>query len=247
MHEALWQVSLYAPITLYPVDPAANTGAAFCPPSPKSARTGLLQAVQPATSWSLNHTLCASCTCIGGAAAPALAVARAQAARQQSQSVRGLITFPLALQPLLPAPPLQPGWAWHNSWRCTPGALLTPLLSHRGEQPLLLTPAVASPSGAVRSLQLMPRRIKYRKAFKSMGFNEVIVPNTRQLAFGMYGICAKEHCRLPARTLETARCAHMHTLRASYPAPDVFYTLLTLLHTCRSKALRYLLLEPGIK
>jgi hypothetical protein len=59
--------------------------------------------------------------------------------------------------------------------------------------------------GSVRSFVLMPRRIKYRKAHKSMGFNETICPNTRQLAFGVYGIRAMEHCRIPARTLEAAR------------------------------------------
>lgn len=59
--------------------------------------------------------------------------------------------------------------------------------------------------GSVRSFVLMPRRIKYRKAHKSMGFNETICGNTRQLAFGLYGIRAMEHCRIPARTLEAAR------------------------------------------
>lgn len=59
--------------------------------------------------------------------------------------------------------------------------------------------------GGVRTFVLMPRRIKYRKAHKSMGFNETICPNTRQLAFGLYGIRAMEHCRIPARTLEAAR------------------------------------------
>jgi hypothetical protein len=59
--------------------------------------------------------------------------------------------------------------------------------------------------GSVRSFVLMPRRIKHRKAHKSMGFNETICPNTRQLAFGLYGIRAMEHCRIPARTLEAAR------------------------------------------
>eukprot|EP00775_Hariotina_reticulata_P011899 gene11899-12043_t len=57
----------------------------------------------------------------------------------------------------------------------------------------------------------MPRRIKYRKAHKSMGFNDTICPNTRQLAFGMYGIRAMEHCRIPAKTLEAVR----RTLRRS--------------------------------
>lgn len=51
----------------------------------------------------------------------------------------------------------------------------------------------------------MPRRIKYRKAFKGIGFNETIVPNHRQLAFGQYGIRAMEHARLPARTIEAVR------------------------------------------
>jgi hypothetical protein len=59
--------------------------------------------------------------------------------------------------------------------------------------------------GSVRSFVLMPRRFKFRKAHKSMGFNETICPNTRQLAFGLYGIRAMEHCRIPARTLEAAR------------------------------------------
>lgn len=51
----------------------------------------------------------------------------------------------------------------------------------------------------------MPRRVKYRKAHKSMGFNETICGNTRQLAFGLYGIRALEHCRIPASTLEAVR------------------------------------------
>jgi hypothetical protein len=59
--------------------------------------------------------------------------------------------------------------------------------------------------GSVRTFVLMPRRFKFRKAHKSMGFNETICPNTRQLAFGLYGIRAMEHCRIPARTLEAAR------------------------------------------
>jgi large subunit ribosomal protein L16 len=57
----------------------------------------------------------------------------------------------------------------------------------------------------VRGLQLTPRRVKYRKAFKSLGFNETICPNTRQLAWGLYGIRAVEHARVPARTIEAAR------------------------------------------
>ncbi|KAI8463625.1 MAG: ribosomal protein L10e/L16 [Monoraphidium minutum] len=58
---------------------------------------------------------------------------------------------------------------------------------------------------AVRRFQLMPRRTKYRKAFKSLGFNEVICPNTRQLAWGKYGIRAVDHARVPARTVEAVR------------------------------------------
>jgi hypothetical protein len=46
---------------------------------------------------------------------------------------------------------------------------------------------------------------RYRKAFKSMGFNETICPNTRQLAFGAFGIRAMAHGRLPAKTIEAAR------------------------------------------
>jgi hypothetical protein len=57
----------------------------------------------------------------------------------------------------------------------------------------------------VRGFVLMPRRVKYRKAHKSVGFNETICPNTRQLAFGLYGIRALEHARIPARTLEAVR------------------------------------------
>lgn len=52
---------------------------------------------------------------------------------------------------------------------------------------------------------LMPRKVKYRKAHNSMGFNETICGNTRQLAFGMYGIRALEHCRIPASTIEAVR------------------------------------------
>ncbi|KAF6253234.1 ribosomal protein L10e/L16 [Scenedesmus sp. NREL 46B-D3] len=61
----------------------------------------------------------------------------------------------------------------------------------------------------------MPRRIKFRKAHKSMGFNETICPNTRQLAFGLYGIRAMEHCRIPARTLEAARRTLRRTIKKS--------------------------------
>lgn len=57
----------------------------------------------------------------------------------------------------------------------------------------------------VRTFVLMPRRVKYRKAHKSMGFNETVCGNTRQLAFGLYGIRALEHCRIPAGTLEAVR------------------------------------------
>ncbi|WIA39505.1 hypothetical protein OEZ86_005600 [Tetradesmus obliquus] len=67
--------------------------------------------------------------------------------------------------------------------------------------------------GSVRSFVLMPRRIKYRKAHKSMGFNETICGNTRQLAFGLYGIRAMEHCRIPARTLEAARRTLRRTIK----------------------------------
>lgn len=56
-----------------------------------------------------------------------------------------------------------------------------------------------------RGFQPMPRRIKYRKAFKSMGFNETRCPNTRQLAWGAFGIRAVEHARVPARTIEAVR------------------------------------------
>jgi hypothetical protein len=64
----------------------------------------------------------------------------------------------------------------------------------------------------VRHFVMMPRRIKYRKAHKSQGFNDTICPNTRQLAFGMYGIRAMEHCRIPAKTLEAVRWASVRLL-----------------------------------
>jgi hypothetical protein len=69
------------------------------------------------------------------------------------------------------------------------------------EQPQLLQIA----GQQVRHFVLMPRRVKYRKAHKSMGFNETVCGNTRQLAFGLYGIRALEHCRIPAGTIEAAR------------------------------------------
>lgn len=56
-----------------------------------------------------------------------------------------------------------------------------------------------------RHFVLMPRKVKYRKAHKSVGFNETICGNTRQLAFGLYGIRALEHCRMPAGTIEAVR------------------------------------------
>ena len=58
---------------------------------------------------------------------------------------------------------------------------------------------------SVRGLKLIPKRTPYRKAHKGMGFNETIVPNTRQLAYGLYGLRAMEHARIPARTLEAVR------------------------------------------
>jgi large subunit ribosomal protein L16 len=58
-----------------------------------------------------------------------------------------------------------------------------------------------------RGLVMMPRRPKYRKAHKGLGFNETPVPNTRQLVYGQFGLRALEHARLPARTLEAARRA----------------------------------------
>jgi hypothetical protein len=61
------------------------------------------------------------------------------------------------------------------------------------------------PGQQLRHFVLMPRRVKYRKAHKSMGFNETVCGNTRQLAFGLYGIRALEHCRMPAATLEAVR------------------------------------------
>jgi hypothetical protein len=64
----------------------------------------------------------------------------------------------------------------------------------------------------LRHFVLMPRRVKYRKAHKSMGFNETICGNTRQLAFGLYGVRALEHCRMPAATLEAVRWASTHNL-----------------------------------
>lgn len=68
--------------------------------------------------------------------------------------------------------------------------------------------------GQVRGFVLMPRRVKYRKAHKSMGFNETICGNTRQLAFGLYGIRALEHCRIPASTLEAVRCGQHNCAEA---------------------------------
>jgi large subunit ribosomal protein L16 len=52
---------------------------------------------------------------------------------------------------------------------------------------------------------MMPRRVKYRKAFKSLGFNTTICPNTRQLAWGAFGVRAVGHARVPARTIEAVR------------------------------------------
>lgn len=79
---------------------------------------------------------------------------------------------------------------------------LSLLTQQQQQQHQLLQPQFGS---GVRHFVLMPRRIKYRKAHKSQGFNETICPNTRQLAFGLYGIRAMEHCRIPARTIEAAR------------------------------------------
>lgn len=61
------------------------------------------------------------------------------------------------------------------------------------------------PGQQARHFVLMPRKVKYRKAHKSMGFNETVCGNTRQLAFGLYGIRALEHARIPANTLEAIR------------------------------------------
>lgn len=54
---------------------------------------------------------------------------------------------------------------------------------------------------------MIPRRITHRKAFKGQGFNDTIAPNTRQLAWGQFGIRATTHARVPARTIEAARRA----------------------------------------
>lgn len=62
-----------------------------------------------------------------------------------------------------------------------------------------------------RTLLLMPRRFKFRKMFKRVGFKETVAPNTRQLAYGLYGIRAITSGRIPARTLEAVR----RTLRRS--------------------------------
>jgi large subunit ribosomal protein L16 len=61
----------------------------------------------------------------------------------------------------------------------------------------------------------MPRRTKYRKAFKSLGFNETPAPNTRQPAWGAYAIRAIDHARVPARTIEAARRVLRRTIGKS--------------------------------
>lgn len=92
-----------------------------------------------------------------------------------------------------------------------PRCLLPNLWQQQQQQQQLLFqqqqqhPQFPALSGQVRHFVLMPRRVKYRKAHKSMGFNETICGNTRQLAFGLYGIRALEHCRIPASTLEAVR------------------------------------------
>jgi large subunit ribosomal protein L16 len=58
-----------------------------------------------------------------------------------------------------------------------------------------------------RRFQLMPRRMKYRKAMKRMTYNHTIVPNTRQLAYGTFGIRAITPARVPAKTIEAIRRA----------------------------------------
>jgi large subunit ribosomal protein L16 len=86
----------------------------------------------------------------------------------------------------------------------------SPLLLLPPPPPPLLSPAPAPQhhhQQQRRSLVMMPRRPKYRKAHKGLGFNETPVPNTRQLIYGQFGVRALEHARLPARTLEAARRA----------------------------------------
>jgi hypothetical protein len=108
------------------------------------------------------------------------------AARQQHS-----LTTAAAAGPIQQQPQTQPLSLWRQlQWQ-----------QQQLEQPQLLQ----LPGQQVRHFVLMPRRIKYRKAHKSMGFNETICGNTRQLAFGLYGIRALEHCRIPASTIEAVR------------------------------------------
>jgi hypothetical protein len=83
---------------------------------------------------------------------------------------------------------------------------LLPLLWQPLQQQQPLEHQMQQPFGQqARHFVLMPRKVKYRKAHKSVGFNETICGNTRQLAFGLYGIRALEHCRMPAGTIEAVR------------------------------------------
>jgi hypothetical protein len=74
-----------------------------------------------------------------------------------------------------------------------------PQQEHAQQQQLFM------PGQQTRHFVLMPRKVKYRKAHKSMGFNETVCGNTRQLAFGLYGVRALEHARIPANTIEAIR------------------------------------------
>lgn len=82
------------------------------------------------------------------------------------------------------------------------------------------------PGQQLRHFVLMPRRVKYRKAHKSMGFNETICGNTRQLAFGLYGVRALEHCRMPAATLEAVRWGMMHAIICALNARSWFGSMI---------------------
>lgn len=106
--------------------------------------------------------------------------------------------------------PLQPRLQQQQPFlSCQPGTgLLCPFRPQQQQQ--LLQPQFGS---SIRHFVMQPRRVKYRKAHKSQGFNETICPNTRQLAFGLYGVRAMEHCRMPAKTIEAARYACIHCQR----------------------------------
>lgn len=120
-----------------------------------------------------------------------------------SSQARGLTIFSAALGRPASLSAAAPHAARGPLLARPPAAPLPPLAA--GQSPLSPPAQQQVRTNFPTSFPMMPKNTKYRKAFRSMGFNNQIAPNTRQPRYGKYALRALGMGRVPANTIEVCR------------------------------------------